>query len=155
MYQREGLRAAGMDTSYLAVPKPDFYDKGAVEQSLTTKRCKKKRRQQVWLCNQSGRPVSQHKIWNPLFTCSYSLVFSLAHPFFCQPLPLLDAEGQSFSCCAIHCSNTKEHTCWGLACMHQFYRKQELTLLVILNKTIFTPAHFRIASAWGLQCYHQ
>lgn len=38
-----------------------------------------------------------------------------------------------------------QHNCWGLAYMHWFYWRQELTLLMILNRNIFPQTHFKIA----------
>lgn len=78
------------------------------------------------------------------FPLSYSLVFSLAHPFFCQLLSLLDAKGQAFSCGAIHCFNTIQHSCRGLAYRHCFSWRQVLTILMKLSRIIFPPTHFKI-----------
>ena len=104
----------------------------------------------MWLCNQAC--LYHNRRSGIPFSLGYSLVFSLAHPFFRQLLPLLDVKGQSFSCCAIHCINTTQHTCWGLAYMRWFYWRQELTLLMILNRNSFPPTHFKIATVRASIC---
>lgn len=92
--------------------------------------------------------TTQYKIWDLLFTLSYSLLFSLAHPFFGQLLPLLGAKGQSFSCCAIHCCNTTQHNTLAEAWPIRTGSTEDNGI----KQNFFSPTHFKIAVAHTSIC---